>query len=126
MNTRTTIGWDIGGANIKLARAGDGRVMQVAQIPCPLLADRSKFDQAIAEALKLCPKGARHVVTMTGELSDVFETRAEGVAYLVALMSNTTGDATLFYAGREGFLGAADAVAQWQDLASANWHASAA
>jgi probable H4MPT-linked C1 transfer pathway protein len=121
----TVMGWDIGGANIKLARVENGRVAQVAQIPCPILADPSKFDLAIAEALKPCPNGARHAATMTGELSDVFATRAEGVAYLVALMRKTAGDATLFYAGRDGFLSAEDAVARWQDVASANWHASA-
>jgi (4-(4-[2-(gamma-L-glutamylamino)ethyl]phenoxymethyl)furan-2-yl)methanamine synthase len=122
----TVIGWDIGGANVKIACVASGRVTQVAQIPCPLLADRTKFDEAIAVALIGCPYDARHAVTMTGELSDVFANRAEGVAYLVALMRETTGDQTQFYGGREGFLDADDAVAQWRDVASANWHASAA
>jgi probable H4MPT-linked C1 transfer pathway protein len=125
MSEDTVIGWDIGGANVKLARVEDGRVMQVAQIPCPVLADRSKFDQALAEGLKLCPPGARHAVTMTGELSDVFADRAEGVAHLVALMRKVTGDRTLFYGGRAGFLDAERAIERWRDVASANWHAGA-
>jgi uncharacterized hydantoinase/oxoprolinase family protein len=96
------VGWDLGGANLKLARVEEGRVVQVAQIPCPIKQDRSKFDGALGEALKLCPSGARHTVTMTGELSDVFADRGEGVAYLVAMMRKATGDGTRFYGGRAG------------------------
>src|SRR5262245_28634853 len=98
------VGWDLGGANLKLARVQDGRVVQVAQIPCPIRQDRSKFDEALGDALKLCPRGARHAVTMTGELSDVFSDRAQGVRYLVTMMREAAGDGALFYAGRAGFL----------------------
>jgi probable H4MPT-linked C1 transfer pathway protein len=120
-----SFGWDLGGANLKLAQAEDGRVTAVAQIPCPIIADPSKFDLALGEALTLCVTGAQHAVTMTGELSDVFQTRAEGVAYLVALMRKATGEETLFY-GLGGFLAADQAIERWRDVASANWHASAA
>ena len=51
------IGWDLGGANLKLARIEGGRADQVVQIPCPLRQDASKFDAALAEALPLCPPG---------------------------------------------------------------------
>ncbi len=120
------VGWDLGGANLKLAVLDGVRVVQVVQIPCPLVANRGKFDTAVAEALALCPDGASHAVTMTGELSDVFEDRAEGVAYLVALMRDTVGDAPLqIYGGRAGFLDPDDAAALPMDVASANWHASA-
>jgi len=119
-------GWDLGGANLKLARVEDGRVVSVAQIPCPAIPDPAKFNQALEEALKACPAGGRHAVTMTGELSDVFPSRAAGVAYLVGLMRKSTGEDTLFYGLRNGLIGA-DAVREhWQDVASANWHASAA
>jgi (4-(4-[2-(gamma-L-glutamylamino)ethyl]phenoxymethyl)furan-2-yl)methanamine synthase len=120
------IGWDLGGANLKLARVEDGHVLEVAQVPSPIKQNRSKFDEALGEGLKLCPGGARHAVTMTGELSDVFADRAEGVRYLVAMMRNAAGDGTVFYAGRAGFLDAERAVERYRDVASANWHASAA
>ena len=120
------IGWDLGGANLKLARLEEGRVVQVAQIPCPIRQERSKFDQALGEGLKLCPGGACHAVTMTGELSDVFVDRGEGVAYLVGMMREATGDGTVFYAGRAGFLDAGKALERYLDMTSANWHASAA
>jgi probable H4MPT-linked C1 transfer pathway protein len=119
------IGWDLGGANLKLARVENGSVMHAAQIPCPVVTNRSKFDVALRAALAFVPSATAHAVTMTGELSDVFATRAEGVAYLVALMGKETGDRARFYAGRDGFLGAAAAAVRWRDVASANWHASA-
>src|SRR5262245_52158807 len=120
-NKMTSImGWDLGGANLKLARVQDGRVLQVAQIPCPIRQDRSKFDEALSEALKLCPGGARHAVTMTGELSDVFVGRREGVAYLATMMRRVAGDGALFYAGRAGFLDAEQAIERYLDVASAN------
>ena len=127
----SVIGWDLGGANLKLACAEAGRITQVAQVPCPVRQDRSKFDACLGEALKLCPPGAsppgaRHAVTMTGELSDVFADRAEGVSYLVALMLKSTSEDTVFYGGRAGFLDAGHAVERYLDVASANWHASAA
>ena len=121
-----SFGWDLGGANLKLAWAESGRVVAVAQIPCPILPDRAKFDQAVEAALTLCVPGARHAVTITGELSDVFATRAEGVAYLVSLMRKAAGAETLFYSVRGALIGADEAAARWQDVASANWHASAA
>jgi len=122
---RASFGWDLGGANLKLAQAKDGRITAVTQIPCPRLADPKKFNQALDEALKTGAAGGRHAVTMTGELSDVFPSRAIGVAYLVGLMGKATGADTLFYSLRDGLIGAGAVRAAWQDVASANWHASA-
>ncbi len=120
-----SFGWDLGGANIKLAQVEDGRVTAVTQIPCPTIADPGKFNQAVAVALEACPAEGRHAVTMTGELSDVFPSRAAGVAYLIGLMIKTTGPATLFYSLKDGLVGGDAVRAHWPDVASANWHASA-
>jgi len=119
------IGWDLGGANLKLALLEGGHITRVVQVPCPVRQDRGKFDAALKEALALCPASARHAVTMTGELSDVFTDRAEGIAYLVSMMQEGTGGDTVFYGGRAGFLAAEEANARPLDVASANWHASA-
>jgi probable H4MPT-linked C1 transfer pathway protein len=115
----------LGGANLKLAVIEDGRVVDVAQIPCPIRQDARKFNEALEQALPLCPADAAHGVTMTGELSDVFPDRAEGVAYLVDMMQRATGGKTLFYGGRSGFLDCSSAVERPGDVASANWHATA-
>src|SRR5262245_35769756 len=95
--TFSVIGWDLGGANLKLARIEGRRAVVAAQVPCPLWQDPSKFDAALAEALLLCPTGAVHAVTMTGELSDVFRDRADGVAYLVEMMRKVTDGEAVFY-----------------------------
>ena len=93
-------GWDLGGANVKLARIDGGRVVHVAQIPCPIIPERRKFDEAVDAALPLISSPALHAVTMTGELSDVFNDRAEGVTYLVELMQRiTAGQRLRVYAG---------------------------
>jgi (4-(4-[2-(gamma-L-glutamylamino)ethyl]phenoxymethyl)furan-2-yl)methanamine synthase len=123
----SVIGWDLGGANVKVALIEHGRVAHVAQIPCPPLADRGKFNAGIAAAVALVPGTARHAVTMTGELSDVFADRREGVAYLVDLMMDTVGgQELLIYAGEAGFLAPEDAKRLPVQVASANWHATAA
>jgi (4-(4-[2-(gamma-L-glutamylamino)ethyl]phenoxymethyl)furan-2-yl)methanamine synthase len=122
----SVIGWDVGGANLKLAHFADGRLVQAAQIPCPIRQEPSKFDAALKQGLLLCPAGATHAVTMTGELSDVFVDRAEGVAYLVDMMRRATDAEAMFYAGQAGFLDCIRAVEQSAEVASANWHASAA
>jgi probable H4MPT-linked C1 transfer pathway protein len=120
------VGWDLGGANLKLAYLAAGRLVQVAQIPCPVRQEPSKFDAALEQGLMLCPPGAAHAVTMTGELSDVFVDRAEGVAYLVDMMTRATDGDVLFYGGAAGFLDCIRAVERSSEVASANWHASAA
>ena len=122
----SVIGWDLGGANLKLAHLADGCLVQVAQIPCPVRQEASKFDSALEQGLPMCPAGAAHAVTMTGELSDVFADRAEGVAYLVDMMRRATDGDALFYGGEAGFLDCIRAVERSSEVASANWHASAA
>ncbi len=93
----TCFGWDLGGVNLKLARREGSRTVSVTQIPCPALGDPSKFDRALEEALKIVgDTKASHAVTMTGELSDVFATRYEGVVYLVSLMRKAFGEAVRF------------------------------
>jgi (4-(4-[2-(gamma-L-glutamylamino)ethyl]phenoxymethyl)furan-2-yl)methanamine synthase len=122
----TIAGWDLGGANIKLALIERSRVRHVVQFPCPVQQGPGKFDAALAGALALVAVPALHAVTMTGELSDVFADRQEGVAYLVAMMrAATAGQRLLIYGGRAGFLDSEAVLALPLDVASANWHASA-
>ncbi|MGB6906160.1 MAG: hydantoinase/oxoprolinase family protein [Methyloceanibacter sp.] len=120
------IGWDLGGANVKLAWVEAAKVERVVQIPCALVANRGKFDLAMEAALPLLPAAALHAVTMTGELSDVFSHRQEGVAYLVDLMRKVAAGPLLIYAGSAGFLAPEEAKQRVLEVASANWHATAA
>src|SRR5262249_50900938 len=69
--------------------------------------------------------GDLHVVTMTGELADTFNSRAEGVQTLAALAASELAPATVsLYAGRAGFIAPDHAEWHWQDIAPADWDAS--
>jgi probable H4MPT-linked C1 transfer pathway protein len=87
--------------------------------------DCRKFDEAFAQALAgLTAPADFHAVTMTGELSDVFADRQEGVRYL-SQMVETALSHVVVYAGRAGFVSPQDVADHVGDIASANWHASA-
>ncbi len=128
MNDAAILGWDVGGAHLKaVLLAADGRVLRAAQHPCPLWRGLEHLHRAAGEIVQqLGGQPARHAVTMTGELADIFASRAEGVAQIVQAMMQIAGSQVRFYAGRCGFVDAAAAACHAADIASANWHASAA
>src|SRR5208282_4761552 len=117
------IGWDIGGAHLKAARVKDGRVEAAVQAATPLWLGLDSLDAPHAQL-----GGAdHHAITMTGELCDAFPSRREGVAGLAAIAASHLAPATSsLYAGRAGFVELGEAASHAADIASANWHASAA
>jgi probable H4MPT-linked C1 transfer pathway protein len=122
----SVIGWDIGGANLKAARAENGTIVKAIQLICTPHHGLSCLEQAIEEAAAQLGPADRHGVTMTAELSDAFETRALGVVSVAAICANKIGSAEIsFYAGARGFVGRADVVKASCAIASANWRASA-
>lgn len=125
----TVIGWDIGGAHVKAARVDNGRVTGVVQIACPLWQGMDRLDAAVTQALDaLGATGPdhRHTVTMTGEMVDLFDSRASGVAAIAARLATHLPGTMTLYAGRAGWVAPADAAAHADDIASANWLATAA
>jgi (4-(4-[2-(gamma-L-glutamylamino)ethyl]phenoxymethyl)furan-2-yl)methanamine synthase len=121
------IGWDVGGAHLKAARAEHGRVVDAVQVPSPLRLGLARLKQSFAEAKAMIGSAPRHVVTMTGELADTFTSRAEGVESLSrAAADELAPGEVLLYAGRAGFIAPELAARHVEDVASANWHASAA
>ncbi len=120
------IGWDIGGAHLKAARAEKGRIVAVGQVASPLRLGLARLMQAFAEAKAAVGAADRHVITMTAELADTFSSRAEGVASLTAAAVEALGRADLrVYAGRAGFVSPSQTAQHVVDIASANWFASA-
>lgn len=120
------VGYDVGGAHLKVARIENGRPVAVRQIVCPLWQGLVHLDRALAEAHPLT-LGARAIaVTMTGELSDLFENRAAGVATLVDRLDTQHGGGVLFWMAERGFGDAASAKAHHTDVASTNFLATAA
>ncbi len=122
----TIIGWDVGGAHVKAARVENGVVREVVQILCPLWKGLEQLDRALESARKLIGSSDVNVITMTGELSDIFPSRAEGVVQLSEILASLMGrENTKFYAGPAGFVDASSARRCVHEIASANWHASA-
>lgn len=122
----TLIGWDIGGAHVKAARIDGGGVSGVVQVACPLWQGLDKLDAAVAEALTALGAAPRHALTMTGEMTDLFDARADGVAGIAQRMRTALAGEITLYAGRAGWAEVDDARVRADDIASANWLATAA
>lgn len=128
MRHEAVTGWDLGGAHLKAAAVnGDGRVERVIVLPCPLWLGLHHLEAAAGEALALLNGGSRrHALTLTGELSDIFRDRPEGVRTLVEFMTARLPDKeVLVYAGSAGFFAPEAVVQRPEQVASANWLASA-
>lgn len=126
------IGWDIGGAHVKACLMREGRVVDVVQWACPLWQGSEHLTRVLQMARARWPqlRGATHAVTMTGEMTDLFEHREEGVRRIAATLADTLLPALPgglhFFAG-EALWRPADAVGtHWDRIASANWRATAA
>jgi probable H4MPT-linked C1 transfer pathway protein len=121
-----TIGWDLGGIHLKAALCRGGVVCDVVQVPCLLWRGLDALDESFAALPEWAHRNARHAVTMTGELCDYFTSRREGVAALVRWAVEHLEGRLRVYGGRAGFLSPDEADAAASDVASANWHATAA
>lgn len=124
------IGWDIGGANVKAAGLlfADGRATDGAAV-------RRYFElwnhaRDLCQLLKeiygnLGPADAM-VLTMTGELCDAFNDRAEGVAYIIDAAREAVQGVPLYAINLDGRLVRLDGgEADLLTLAPTNWIAEA-
>ena len=123
------IGWDIGGAHIKIAMLDDaGEVIDACQYPCPLWQGLSNFHSTVNQILtKFSVSDIEHAVTMTGEGVDLFPNRDNGVEQLLnALREHIALDRVSVFAGRSGLVKLSNLEPKlYHQVASANWLASA-
>ena len=108
MSRDSVLGWDVGGAHLKVALVDeDGAARSALELPCPLWRGIEHLERAIGTALRQMPyTPAMHAVTMTGELSDCFPDRAGGVAAIAAtLAQHVAAERLRFFAGHCGFVG---------------------
>ena len=129
-NNDTTgfLGWDIGGAHLKVAYCDNsGQITQVIQLPCALWQGIHELRTAMQQALTLLNcRHAQHAITMTGELVDAFENREQGVTEILNCVADTLPEAVLhIFAGQRGWLKPQQAKQEWRHVASMNWQASA-
>jgi (4-(4-[2-(gamma-L-glutamylamino)ethyl]phenoxymethyl)furan-2-yl)methanamine synthase len=120
------IGWDLGGVHVKAALVRDGRVEAVVQAPCRLWRGPAALDETFSQLPAWVREEAAHVVTMTGELTDCFADRQDGVTQLSSWAERTLAGSVRIYAGRAGLCEPTEAATHAADIASANWHATAA
>lgn len=122
----TSIGWDIGGVHLKVARiAADGRIT-TRMVPLPLAHGASTLAPSIRGLTREVGTAPVHGVTMTGELSQRFRTKAEGVDFILGAMEKALPDATLQVLGTDGHFMSPAMARQFPLLASAsNWVATA-
>ena len=120
------VGWDLGGVHVKAALVEDGRVIEAVQAACPLWRGVPALDKTFSELPDWARGEADHAVTMTGELTDCFADRADGVRKLSDWAAATLTGRVRIYAGSAGFVSPANAGDISDRIASANWHATAA
>lgn len=127
-SARSFVGWDIGGAHLKLAIVdARGRLQHVGQYPCALWRGPDDLDRLLTQ---LCREWklnrAMHAVTMTGELVDRFADRKEGVRMLLRQFTrHIAPQYARIYSLRKGLCSVATARRAPAEVASANWHAAA-
>ena len=123
---KVVVGCDIGGAHFKIARAENGRIIEALTLATPLWLGLDQLTKAIKEASPLFAGSDLNAFTMTGELSDIFPSREAGISGLLEQIARHFPGEPAIYAGRSGFVKPGRAVKLGGDVASANWHASAA
>ena len=123
------MGWDVGGAHLKAATIKPpSDVVAVYQQPCQLWKGTDKLHEAVHEVLNQSALPITcHILTMTGELVDLFADRDDGVKQILLAMAQLLPNGeVLVYAGMDGFLGLDEVKSShYATIASANWLASA-
>ena len=116
----TVIGWDIGGAHVKASLLVAGRIADIVQWPTPMWQGLEHLDKAVAATRKrwLQFGAARHAVTMTAEMADLFPNREAGVLAIANRVGEHRQRSPLLRQ-RAGWA-KLDAVAEhWETIASA-------
>jgi probable H4MPT-linked C1 transfer pathway protein len=120
--TRSVLGLDIGGANLKAAHTdGDARTSAFA-----LWKDPAGLPAALADLVADLPESDLLAVTMTGELCDCFESSRAGVLAILDAVASVAGPRPVRVWDHDGlFADLERARDQPLTVASANWLALA-
>ena len=125
---RAVVGWDIGGVNTKVARVREGRVLAARAHPFELQRDPRALGALLATLAGEVGAGPddAHAVTMTAELSQLFRTKRDGVAFVLdAVADALPADAVHVYAVDGRFLSPGAARCEPRAVAASNWAATA-
>ena len=124
----STVGWDIGGVNTKVAHVDRSKVLAVRTRPYETQRDPQALGPLLRELAAEVGAAAAtpHAITMTAELSQMFRTKREGVAFVLDAVELTfpSSPVHVFTVGGR-FIAPADARRQPLAVAAANWAATA-
>ncbi len=113
------LAFDIGGANLKVAN-GTG---YAAHRGFPLWREPRRLAAELRTMIAEAPPSDRLVVTMTGELADCFETKADGVQFILQAVGEAAdGRHTRVYRLDGRLVAPAIAAREPLSVAAANWH----
>ncbi len=117
--TGTTVGIDIGGANIKLADVAGNCVAE----PFALWLAPDRLGEKVRQLLSSYSNVTRLAITMTGELADCYATRREGVDSILCQIAGVfPEERSWVYSLDEKWLTPALAQADPWKVAASNWH----
>lgn len=120
------LGVDVGGAHIKHAVCRNGRELARAVVtPFEIFRQKDELPAALHQIRAGTSPGAV-ALTMTGELSDVFRSRAEGVRFILRAAGEAFDGANIRVVESAGRLVSMNAAMRKpMSVASANWAATA-
>jgi probable H4MPT-linked C1 transfer pathway protein len=125
------LGWDIGGVNTKAVRLSSDGGLRARSRPFELQRDpgalvRILTDLASELGAPVSAAGVTCAVTMTAELSQMFRTKRDGVAFVLDAVSTAFPDADIQVFATDGSFLSVDAARQSPlAVAAANWAATA-
>ncbi len=128
MSDHGVIGWDIGGVHTKVARARAGVVLAARSHPFEIQRDPRSLTPLLRSLAAGVGTSAddRHAITMTAELSQMFRTKREGVAFVLDAATKAFPSANLHVFTVVGsFVSPTDALNQPLAVAASNWAATA-
>lgn len=128
VNDAGVTGWDIGGVNLKMARARHGRLLIARSLPFEIQRASQRLPAVLRQlaADSDAPAHGPHAVTMTAELSQMFRTKRDGVAFVLDAIGTAFPDAPLHVYTVDGrFVDPASARTAALRVAASNWHATA-
>ncbi|PYR26932.1 MAG: H4MPT-linked C1 transfer pathway protein [Acidobacteria bacterium] len=122
------LGWDVGGANIKAACLRDSNQAdaEIIERPFALWREPQRLPTILNEIHDRLGRAQTMGITMTAELADCFATKREGVGFVLDAFRTAFPDVDPWVFGTDGqFRSVAEARNRPEDVAAANWVASA-
>ena len=126
--TSAILGWDVGGANLKVARLEDARSSRpdIGEWALPLWREPGRLAPMLLGAADKMGPASAMAVTMTAELADCFATKRDGVGFVLDAFESSFPDVEIGVFGVDGrFRSVQRARDMPYDVAAANWMASA-